>query len=95
MLKVWHIGKCEVEDHKDTNICVDVGHTTFYYFSIIVIDIFVKFMKLHKKAGKFYCVRITYLNIRQEQERNCLAGTIKYSENINLNILILIQKYRT
>lgn len=31
MLKVWCIGKCEVEDHKDMNICVDVGHTTFYY----------------------------------------------------------------
>lgn len=70
--------KCEeVEDHKDTNICADVGHATFYYISIIVIDIFVKFMKLHKKTGKFYCVQITYLNIKQEQEINCLAVTIK------------------
>lgn len=31
MLKVWCIGKCEVEDHKDMNICVDVSHATFYY----------------------------------------------------------------
>lgn len=76
-LKVWCIGKCEVEDHKDMNIYVDVGHTTFYYLSIIVIGIFVKFMKLHNKTGKFYCVQITYLNIRQEEERNCLTGTIK------------------
>lgn len=24
MLKVWSTGECEVEDHKDSNICVDL-----------------------------------------------------------------------
>jgi hypothetical protein len=32
------------------------GDTIFYYLSIIVINAFVKSLKLHKKNGEFYCM---------------------------------------
>lgn len=49
---------------------LDAGDTIFYYLSIIVINIFVKSIHLHRKTGKFYCVQIIYLSIKQEQDRN-------------------------